>query len=492
MKILLINPSAYADTGKCKTTSPPLSLLYLAGYLEKNGYPDTKVVDADKEKLTWQDVGNLFLKEKPDIVGIGGASIYLPAIIKTAKIAKDVLPNCLVAVGGFGPSNEPEKVLRTQAVDAVVVGEGEETLLELVKTWENNQRKSFDSVNGIAFINQKGEFVLTKKRDYIKDLDSLPLPAFHLLTTGFSKYPGTPLDPKKFYEIKKPIITILASRGCPHRCVFCSLGSKMYRQRSPKKVVDEIELYKNKFGVKSVALYDDEFVGMSRQQNKWVEEICDEIIKRNLGLKFIIQGRCSQFIDLQTLKKMKKAGFAWIWFGVESGSQRLLDEVIHKDITIENVQRTFALTKEAGIKSLMFLMVGFPKETLSDVKSTMDLIRKVRPDAVSIKIVTPYPGTELRRYLETHNLLDNKLEKLSDYYKLTTDRYVNHHTEEMTAEDIRKYHRLLMFKFGHERWYFIKFGLKSLSTLDGWVKIFKRIKIIFENLSGYLKISSSK
>lgn len=487
MKILLINPSVYADTGKAKTTSPPLSLLCLAGYLEKNGYADIKVIDADRLKLTWQDVSNLLLKEKPDIVGVGGASICLPAIIKTAQLAKENLPDCLVIAGGFGPSNEPEKVLRTKAVDVVVIGEGEETLLELVKFWENNKSKSFNEINGLAFINQTGEFVITKKRDYIKDLDSLPLPAFHLLSPEFSEYPGTPLDPKKFYEIKKPIITILASRGCPHRCVFCSLGSKMYRPRSPKKVVDEVELYKNKFGVKSVAFYDDEFIGMSPKQNEWVKEICDEIIKRNLGLRFLTEGRCSQYIELETLKKMKEAGFAWIWLGVESGSQRLLDEVIHKDITLENVYRTFALAREAGLKTLMFIVVGFPTETPADIKLTIDLIKKVKPDAVSIKMATPYPGTELRRYLESHDLLENKLEHLEDYYRLTTDRYVSHHTKEMTAQDIRKYHRILMFKFGHERGYFIKFGIKSLTTLDGWKKLFKRIKIIVENLSVGLK-----
>lgn len=491
MKILLINPSAYADNGKSKTTSPPISLLYLAAYLEKNGYTDTKVVDTDKQKFTWQDVRELFLKEKPDVVGIGGTSIYMPSTIKTAQIAKEVLPNCLVVAGGYGPSNEPEKVLRTQAVDFVIIGEGEETLLELVKAWEVNQCESPDDINGISFINQAGEIVFTKKRDYIKDLDSLPLPAYHLLTPEFSAYPGTPLDPKKFYEMKKPIVTVLASRGCPHRCVFCSLGSKMYRQRSPKKVVDEIELYKNKFGVKSVAIYDDEFIGMSPQQNEWVKEICEEIIKRNLGLRLLTEGRCSQFLELEILKKMKEAGFAWLWLGVESGSQRLLDEVIHKDIKIENVYRAFALAKEAGLKTLMFLMVGFPTETLGDIKSTIKLVKKIKPDLASIKIVAPYPGTELRRYLEAHNLLENKLENWSDYHKLTTDRYVNHHTQEMTAEEIRKYHRLLMFKFGHERWYFIKFGLKSLTTLDGWKKIFKRIKIVIENLSNYQKINSN-
>jgi len=487
MKILLINPSVYNDIGKCKSASPPLSLLYLAGYLEKNGYPDTKVIDTDALELRSQEIGDLFLKEKPDVIGVGGAAITMPAIIKTAQIAKQKLPNCFVIAGGYGPTNEPEKVLRTEAVDVVVVGEGEETLLELVKAKEN--KKTLENINGIAFLKNM-DFILTEKRELIKDLDSLPLPAFHLLTPEFSKYPGQPINQSKMPEIKKPIITILASRGCPHHCSFCSLGSKVYRQRSPKNIVDQIELYKNEFGVKSVAIYDDEFVGMSPQQNEWVKEICNEIIKRNLGLKFIIQGRCSQYIELETLKKMKEAGFAWIWWGVESGSQRLLDKVIHKDITIEDVYRTFALAKEAGLKSLMFIMVGFPGETVADIKLTCDLIKKIKPDTIQIKIATAYPGTELRRYLQTNNLLDNKLDKLIDYYRLETDRYANHHTLEMTAEEIRKYHRLLVFRFMYGRWYFIKFMLKSLTTFNGWKKLFKRTGILIENLWNYLKVRS--
>ena len=260
MKILLINPSIYNDTGKRRAASPPLSLLYLAAYLEKNGYLDTKVIDTDALELKSQGISELFLKEKPDVIGMGGAAFVLPALVKAAQIAKQALPNCLVVAGGFGPTNEPEKVLRTKVVDFVVMGEGELTLLELIKAREDKQRKTFNDINGIAFIDKDGGFVLTQKRDNIKDLDSLPLPAFHLLTPGFLTYPGQPINAKKMPEIKKPIITILASRGCPHRCVFCSLGSKVYRQRSPKKVVDEMELYKNKYGVKTVALYDDEFV----------------------------------------------------------------------------------------------------------------------------------------------------------------------------------------------------------------------------------------
>ncbi|MDD2654847.1 MAG: radical SAM protein [Candidatus Omnitrophica bacterium] len=488
MKILLINPPVFNDIGVCKSETPPLSLLYLGGYLEKYGFKDIKIIDADREGLTWLALGDLLVKENPDVVGIGGPSFVLPALIKTAEIARQKLPYCTIIAGGFGPTKEPEKVLKAvdQAVNFIVMGEGEETLLELVKRIETGD-KNFNNIKGLAFLDQGGKLVITEPRGYIMDLDSIPWPAFHLLTTDFSKYPGAPLSPKKYKEMREPRATIVGARGCPHRCTFCSLGSRLYRHRSPKDIVAEMEYYKNKFHVRSIQIYDDEFIGMSPKQNEWVREICDEIIKKNLqkDLTFLVQGRCSQFVELETLKVMKRAGFAWIWWGVESGSQRILDDVIHKDIKIENIHRAFGLAKKAGLKSLMFIMVGFPSETPDDIKLSADLIKKIKPDDIGIHVLTPYPGSELRKYFEDRNLLEN----LNDYYKYDTNLNVNHHTEEMTASEIMKYYRLLIFRFEHNNWHFIKFGLKSLLTLDGWRKLAKRIRIVFNYFTGWAKIN---
>lgn len=491
-KILLLVPPVFNDIGRHKSDSPPLSLLYLAGYLEKYGYPHVKIIDADVEKIAWQNLGMAIKKENPDIVGIGGASLVLPALIKTAKIAREVSPGSLIVAGGFGPSSEPERVLRAEnrAVDLVAIGEGEQTLLEIAKKTDSGSR-DFADVAGLTFLDGEGRIVFTKPRSYIMDLDSIPWPAFHLLSSDFSKYPGAPMDDKKFYQMKKPRATILASRGCPHRCTFCSLGSKLWRKRSPKDIVDEIEHYKKKFGVKSIQIYDDEFVGMTPKQNEWVREICGEILERNLNLPWLVQGRCSPFVDSETLRKMKEAGCCWIWFGVESGSQKLLDEVIQKDIKLEDVYRVFALARETGIKTLMFIIVGFPKETPQDIKMSVDLMAKVKPDVAAIHILTPYPGSKIRKYLEEHNLLDNKLDNPEDYYKYDTELCVNHHTNEMTAEEINKYYRLLYFRFCNSYWYFAKFVIKSLAGPQGWAKLSKRAGMAVKYFSGWLKIKFS-
>jgi len=486
MKILLINPPLFEDLGNVRASTPPLGLLYLAGFLERNNYSDIGVIDADAARLGWSDLQKLLIENKPDIVGITASSFILPALFKTAEMVHESLPNCLIVVGGFGPTTEPEKVLKdsNKAISFVVMGEGEITFLELVERIDN-QSLNFDDINGLAFLNKKDDnLVITQPRAYIENLDSLPWPAYHLLRPNFSEYAGIHAQHSQ-KEMKWPIATMFASRGCPHRCTFCSLGSKMYRQRSPKDIVAEIEFYRNEFGINSVQIYDDEFMGLSHQQNRWIEEICEEIIKKGLHKKlaFLIQARCSHFIELKTLEKMKEANFVWIWWGVESGSQKILD-FIKKDIQVKNVIRDFALAKQAGIKSLMFVMIGFPKETPADIKLTVKLIEKVKPDEISVHIVSPYPGSELRKYFEEHNLLET-----TDYYKFDSLTNVIHHTEEMTSEEIKKYYQMLVFRFRNGYWYFVKFLIKSLLTVDGWKKIPKRVKMIVDYILGWLKIS---
>ena len=483
MKILLINPPVWNDINQVLADTPPLGLVYLATFIKKNGYSNVKVIDADAAEMIWSDLENLLIKEKPDIIGVTGASFVFPAIAKTVDLARKTLVDSIIVTGGFGSTNEPEKILKVanQAVNFVILGEGELTFLELIQKIENKVN-DFSKVKGLAYLDNQKNMVITSPRESIKDLNILPWPDYNLLYPGFSEYKGMHAE---YNEMLQPVGILFASRGCPHRCAFCSLGSRIYRVRSPKDIVDEMEFYKNQFNVKSIQIYDDEFIGMSLQQNRWAEEVCDEIIKRGLNksLSFLVQGRCSQFVNLDILKKMKQAGFVWIWWGVESGSQKVLD-FITKDIKVENVVRDFALAKEAGIKSMMYIMTGFPKETKEDVNLTAKLIKKVKPDEVRIHILSPYPGSRLREYFEEHNLLET-----IDYYKFDSRNNVIHHTEEMTAEEIKKNFRLLVFRFENGYWYFIKFWIKSLFSIDGWKKIPKRIKMIVDYIFGWVKIS---
>ena len=484
MKILLINPPAFNDIGEVTALNPFLGLLYLAAFSEKHGYPNTKIVDADVARLSWQELGNLLVKESPDIVGITATTRFLPALFKTAEIARKKLPNSVIVAGGWGPTVEPEKVLKAanQAVDLVVMKEGEATFLEIIKRTEAGS-KDFNGINGLAFLGKNGWLTVTQPRELIMDLDSIPWPAYHLLYPDFSEYCGMH---RSLEGMTHPVATMSATRGCPNRCAYCSSGRTLHRSRGPKDIVAEMEFYKNKFQVKSIQLYDDDFIGLTPKQNEWIKEICNEIIKKNLHktLAFLAWGRCSQFIELETLKKMKEANFVWIRWGVESGSQKVLD-VIKKDIQVPNIIRAFALAREAGIKSAAYIMIGLPGETPADIKMTSDLIKKIKADRVSIHPLTPWPGTEMTRYLKENNLLD---ELTPDYYKLDMRKNIIHHTNEMTRDEIMKYYRLMIFRFESNYRNFIKFGVKSLTTIDGWKKLFKRIKIIINYFLGWSKL----
>ena len=477
MKTLFLNP--FLDRGeKAKANSPLLGVLYLAAVMEKNGY-SVKVVDSVALGFDWNDLREKLIQENPDIVGITATTLSMPALIKTANFVKQYLPKVKIIVGGFGPTIEPEKtIMENPAIDIAVLGDGEKTIAELMEYFSG--KRSLKDVKGIAY-KENNQFIKSADQEIIMDLDSIPWPAYHLLEPDFHSYHGVH---SSYSGISKPNVVMLASRGCPHRCIFCCLGSKKVRFRDPKKIVDEIEFYYKTFKIKSVQLYDDEFVGMTSLQNKWILEICEEIKKRGLDkLGFLVQGRCSKFIDFEVLKKMREAGFKWVWWGVESGSQKVLD-LIQKDLSISDVKRTFKLAKQAGIRSLMFIMVGFPGETREDVMLSAKIIKEIKPDRIRIHVVTPLPGSKLWQMLAAKNQIE-----IANYCKYDTRLNVVHRTDELSSSEIKELYEMLLFRFENGYWYFIKIILRSLFTEDGWKKLPQRMKKASNHFFQWLKLS---
>ncbi len=466
MKILFINPPVCNLTGHSIANSPVLGVMYLAAVLEKNNY-QAKIIDADAMHLSWDALMAKIISEKPDIIGLTSTTLGLPVMFETVNCCRKAAPQAKIVVGGIGPTLEPKRVIsENKAIDIVCIGEGEDTVVELAKKLENNQ--SLRDVKGLAFY-ENGEYFQTEPRPLIKDLDSIPFPAYHLLEPSFSAYPGV----HGGYEgINRPNAVMMGSRGCPHRCIFCCCNfQRSARFRSPKNIVDEIEFCHKVLGANSIHLYDNEFVGMTPQQNAWIEQICDELIKRGLDkLGYIVQGRCSRFISLETLKKMRQAGIRWVWWGVESGSQKILDR-IKKDIKIDEIIRTFKLAKRAGLKSLMFIMIGFPDETNFDIKKSGRLIRKIKPDKLRVHIVTPLPGSELWDELNKNGQIWE-----TDFLKYDTRLSVVHSTNTMSREEIKRVYQTFLFKYENGYWYFIKFFLKSLVTKEGLKQVPERIR----------------
>lgn len=482
MKILFINLPICNLNGLTVANSPVLGVIYLATILDKAGY-QAKVIDAEALGLSWESLSQKVKEENPDIIGITATTLGMPALYKTAEICQEALPDVKIMVGGFGPTLEPEKTLEhCPAIKLVGLNECEDNIIEIVKALAQNCDLS--KVRGIVYRKENGGYIRTEPQKLIEDLDTIPLPNYELLEPDFLSYSGVHGGYK---DIEFPNAVIMGSRGCPHRCTFCCNAQKRPRFRSAKNIADEIELYKNKYHIKSVQMYDNEFIGMTANENQWVNEVCDEIIKRGLNdLGYIVQGRCNKFIELETLKKMRQAGVRWIWWGVESGSQKILDR-IKKDIKVEDVYRAFGLAKQAGIYSLMFLMVGFPDETGEDIKNTAKMIKKIKPEGVRVHITTPLPGSELWQELYEKGQIDE-----FDYLKYNTRIAVVHHTDTMTREEIKKHYRLLVFRFENGWWYFVKFMAKSLLTVEGWKGLARRLNMVKEYVGDWFKIVSKK
>jgi len=385
MKILLINPPSLNPIKSCLPETiekgrgfiPPLGLMSIASYLIKYTNHEVKIIDSQVEKLDYPNLENEIKKIKPDVVGITAMTFTLIDVLETLKIIKKIDRRIKTIVGGPHPTIYPEETAKLESVDFCVIGEGEKPVLELIQNI--NDIEKLKKIRGLAF--QYGnEIINNGQTEFIQNLDKLPFPARHLVP--YKKY---------FSSISSnfPITTMFTSRGCPYKCLFCDrpqLG-KIFRARSPKNVVDEMEECK-KMGIKEIFIYDDTF-GVDKKR---VIHICDEIMKRNLKIAWDVRTRIDT-VDAELLTKMKKSGCQRIHYGVEAGTQKILD-VLRKGITLEMVKEKFELTKKIGIEAEAYFMIGSPTETEKDILQTIKFMKEIKPAFVHITIATPFPATD--------------------------------------------------------------------------------------------------
>lgn len=404
MKILLINPPLFSQSpyrrAESVSPAPIMGLAYIAGVLRKEGYA-VRIMDMFHRALPEVKAGIEI--EKPDIIGISCMTDHRANVFSLASAIKSYDRKIRVVLGGIHPTIMYEQVLRNYPVDAVVIGEGEFTFLELIKAWESNL--PLENVRGIAFM-RGGEVVKTPKRDYIADLDSVPEPAWDCF--NFGSYPaetylrGCRYRGMKLDELRK--VHIIASRGCPYNCQFCSSPSvwgSRWRYRSVSRILDEMELLYRDYGCRYFSFVDESF-SVNRDR---VIEICRGIIDRKLDILWDCETRVN-LVSKDILEWMKKAGCYTILYGVESGSPSVL-ETISKKQTIEQIINAFDLTGEAGIKKHILLMVGNPGESEETVKETCRLLKRVKPGYVAVSVTTVYPGTALYQVAKSRGLIDD-------------------------------------------------------------------------------------
>lgn len=371
--------------------SPPLGLCYAAAACEAAG-AQVIILDYIVSHYTPQKLAAALDAFQPDVVGTNSVTMNFHSAIQIIQDAKAHRPGIVTMMGGPHVSFDVHQTLtRYPELDLIVVGEGEQTLAELIPVIRC--REKWNDVQGIAF-REKDAVVTTPERPLIADLDTLPLPARHLLPISRYLALGFP-------------VSIITSRGCPNKCIFC-LGRRMVghkpRFRSPSQVVDEIEHILS-YGFTWINIADDLFTANKRR----VKAVCGEILRRGVKFTWSAFARVNT-VDPEMLSLMKSAGCNSIGFGVESGSPEILRRA-KKGITIEQIKQATAWSKAAGLRPHASFIVGLPGETHETLAQTEELARSLDVE-YGYHLLAPFPGTTLREKIDTYDL-----EILTDDYR---------------------------------------------------------------------------
>lgn len=448
IKVLLIHPK-FEDIFYEDLKLPPLGLAYIAGNLRRANY-DVRILDADLSINQMEDVRKTSEEYMPDIVGISVSSSVMKASLKIARILKNINRDIRIIFGGVHPTLFPKEVANENCVDYVVHGEGEETVVELVQSIEKS--KEIIDVLGVAYKN-KGKVIVNDPRPLNENLDRLSFPAYDLL----------PINSYFHSQIsKKPFISMITSRGCPYKCIFCDahvVFGRRYRFNSPERTVSEIKYLIRNFKVKEIIFKDSEFT-LNQER---VENLCDLIKKEKINVKWSCNGRIGG-VTLPLLKRMKEAGCRLISYGVESGDQKILD-ILKKQITVEQVIETFRMSREAGLKTVAHFMIGNPDEDQKTIEKTIKLAIEIKADYGSFEFTKPFPGTEIYNLAQKNGWLLKNFDPLN----IRTDKCVMNATR-MNINELQQ-----MLKKAHRSFYLRpSYILKRFFTLNPyeWKKNF--------------------
>ncbi len=381
MKIGLIIPPTFSIT-----TSPPIGIGYIASILLKEGHK-VEIHDFVKSKTSIEYSVKTIKEKKFDLLGISVFTArYLSAKEFIRKFKKNE-PNIPIVVGGVHISALPEESIQDLNADFAIIGEGEYSLLELVKEIEKGTNK-FNDIKGLVY-KTNGKIKINKKREPISNLNEIPFPAWNLMPPD--SYPHNPCQ--IFYK-KFPIAIIISSRGCPNNCYFCAAQAsmeKILRKRCATNFVDEIEYLIKKFNVKELHIADDN-INFSKEH---ASSICEEMIKRKIKIQWKTpSGINIENIDDKLIKIMKESGCYEVSFGIETGSQKIADN-IEKRLDLKSCYEKIKKFKKHGIDTCGFFMVGLKNDTLDTVKETIRYAKNSPLDLAHFAICIPYPGSKL-------------------------------------------------------------------------------------------------
>jgi len=364
----------------------PVGIALIASYLESKGISVTILDLATREG--WESALRAeFGKHSYGVAGISFQITQYEEACEIARYLKENYPATKVVFGGSFASSAPRDCINNKDIDVVCCAEGELTIYELIRVWEQGQ--PLDCVDGIVFRGQNGQTVQTSPRALIENLDEMPMPAYHLLDLEpYIRAEHT----SDFNKRKRRCMELITSRGCPYHCIFChAIFGKKFRGRSAQNVVNEMRLLHDRYQVAEFVIWDDTFT-MDVERAK---QICDLIVDSGLDIKMQLRGGVRvEAMDDELMAKLKKAGVETMCVGIESAVWRI-QKMIKKNLKIEKVDALLDLAAKYRITAIGLMMLGFPGETVRDIKESYRWAAASKLDYTFFSIVTPFPGTEL-------------------------------------------------------------------------------------------------
>ena len=399
MKVWLINPRTEgmistelpSFVSKEVGCFPPLGLLYVAGCVREHSSHELTLIDMPARDMSYEELARRVGADSPDVVGITGTTHNLAEVRLAAETVKSVSADITVCLGGPHVDAFPEQALALACLDVAIRGEGEVAFVQYLEALEAGA--GFEGVSGLIYRSKDG--IKSKPpAALLPDLDALPYPARDLLN---------PADYCYVLGKKSTFTTILTTRGCPYRCIFCSTPHGTCRLRTPDSIVDEMESCL-KQGAEEIHFIDDTFnIRPGR-----IQAVAEEILKRGLKVRWSFRGRVDT-IDAESLRIARRAGCERIHYGIETGTDEGLT-VLRKQITTEQARHALELTRKAGITTVTYFIIGCPHEhRMQDILRTVNFAIRINPDFAMFNVLAIYPHTELFDMAVARGLIDDQL-----------------------------------------------------------------------------------
>jgi anaerobic magnesium-protoporphyrin IX monomethyl ester cyclase len=405
---------------------PSLPLLSLAAWIRENGFEVSYLDLHAKNKLT-HELHSDVVEFAPHIVALTAKTLGWPAVIEIAQMVREAKPDAVIVVGGPQLTLYAKESMSWDCFDLAVVGDGEETLLEICTRYENGE-----SIEGIAGTVYRKDGVITEgpARPLAASIDKYPMPAWDLVD----------MTDYHCLTLLMPFATMVTTRGCPWHCGYCSqVYSEKLRFRAPELVVDEMEYLEKEHGVKEIVFFDETFTIGKRRMKKFAKLVQE----RGLTVKFNIRARVDT-VDREVLECLKAAGLRSIHMGVEAGTDRLL-KIMNKQITREQTERAFRIAREVGIETRGYFMIGYYDATPQDIEDTIDFAASLGLDWASFSVATALPGTDLYTVAQERGYVNGDFWK--EYTVNGGGQLPQLETETFTAEQLRAYRTKAYLKF---------------------------------------------